>query len=502
MKNKILLLPLLLILFTSCSLFTTKTPLEASRYKELTSYDELVGFVEKLARKSEYITTDSMGTSMEGRTIPYLKISSGEFGADRATKPVVLIFAQQHGDEPSGKEAVLALARDFATDKLDDLLEHIDVLLVPQMNPDGAERNERVNSRGVDLNRSHLILNAPETVGLHELFSRWEPYVTLDVHEYLPWVDSWIKEGYIKLFDEQFGIVTNLNTDERLRRFSEDDFLPYAEERITGAGYSFHNYLVGSPETGVRYSTTSVNDGRQGFGILNTLSFILEGKSGRTPVEDIRRRTESQQHAIETLLRFCVDRKSDILSLVRTARSNLLLGEDDEFVLTMTRKRSGSPLRIPVLEVIGSEGEYESGDTVIASIEHYFPIIAPEETTTIPDAYIIPLEERNIIGLMTGHNILMRELDEGDVFAGEEYVIEGIERREIENTEIVTPVMEVLPSIYIARPGDMLVPTNQLQRHLIATALEPGSMHGLIQYNEFSHLRRIGKYPIVYLIHS
>jgi hypothetical protein len=43
----------------------------------------------------------------------------------------------------------------------------------------------------------------------------------------------------------------------------------------------------------------------------------------------------------------------------------------------------------------------------------------------------------------------------------------------------------------------MLVPTDQLQRFLIATALEPQSMHGLLQYNEFRHLQQKGRYPIV-----
>jgi hypothetical protein len=501
MKTRLLYLSLLsIVLFASCSLFGTKTPLEASRYKELTSYDKLIGFVNKLGRKSEYITVDTLAVSTEGRLIPYLQISSGEFGVDRAAKPIVLVFAQQHGDEPSGKEAVLALARDFSTGKLNDILEHLDILLVPQVNPDGAERHERVNARNVDLNRSHLILNAPETVGLRKLFHRWEPYVTLDVHEYLPWTEAWIKEGYIKLFDEQFGIVTNLNTAASLRLFAENDFLPYAEEKLTAAGYTFHNYLVGSPEAGIRYSTTNINDGRQGFGILNTLSFILEGKNGRTPTEDIRRRTDAQRLAIETLLRFCVERKSEIASLVRTARSNLLLAENDEFVMTMKRGRDRNPLRIPVLEVTGSDDEYRTGDTVVVSINNFFPLIVAEQTITMPDAYVIPFEERNIIDLMTAHNVLMRELEEGDVFSGEEYVIESIERRELENTEIISPAITVQATIYIARSGDMLVPTNQLQRYMIATALEPGSMHGLIQYNEFSQLRRVRKYPIVRVV--
>jgi hypothetical protein len=50
---------------------------------------------------------------------------------------------------------------------------------------------------------------------------------------------------------------------------------------------------------------------------------------------------------------------------------------------------------------------------------------------------------------------------------------------------------------YTAEPGDVLVPTAQLRGLLVATALEPESMHGLIGYDAFAHLRAVGRYPIL-----
>ncbi len=488
---------LLCLLIISCARDPEfKTPLERSNFEELTSYEDVVTFVAKLDRRSDWITMDTLGVSVEGRVIPYMKISNGNFGEDRLNKLIVLLFAQQHGNEPSGKEAVLALARDFALGKHDDLLDHLDILLVPQVNPDGAEHHERRNADNVDLNRSHLILNAPETVALRDLFFKWEPYVTVDIHEYQPWTRSWLEHGYIKLFDEQYGLVTNLNIDETIRLFSEKDFLPYAEREITAAGYTFHNYIVGSPDR-IRYSTTSINDGRQGFGILNTFSLILEGKNERTPTDNIKRRTEAQQHALETLLRFCSAKKADILSIVRSARRNLITSEQDEFILTMSRQRDGSFLNIPVLEVSQVNDEYQIGDTIIVDIENYYPLVVKEEVTTIPDAYLIPGSEERIIELLEKHHVLMKRLDEGDVYRGEYYIIREFTTIELEETQITFPDIRREPAMHIARDGDVLVLTDQLQRLLIATALEPQSMHGLLQYNEFRQLRQTGRYPIV-----
>lgn len=488
---------LLCILIISCARDAEfKTPLEQNNFEELTSYGDVFTFVVELDRRSEWITMDTLGVSVEGRVIPYMKISNGNFGEDRLNKLVVLLFAQQHGNEPSGKEAVLALARDFALGRHDDLLEHLDILLVPQVNPDGAERHERRNADNVDLNRSHLILNAPETIALRDLFYAWEPYVTVDIHEYQPRTSSWLEKGFIKLFDEQYGLVTNLNTDETIRLFSEKEFLPYAEREITGAGYTFHNYLVGSPDR-IRYSTTSINDGRQGFGILDTFSLILEGKNGRTPTDNIKRRTEAQQHALETLLRFCRDKKSDILSIVRSARRNLITSEQDEFVLTMSRQKDGSVLSIPVLQVNPVNDDYEVGDTTIVDIDNYYPLVVKEEITTMPDAYLIPGSEERIIELLEKHHVLMKHLEEGEVHRGEYYIISQFTTIELEETEVTFPEIRKEPAMHIAREGDVLVLADQLQRLMIATALEPQSMHGLLQYNELRHLQQTGRYPIV-----
>ncbi len=490
------MLACLLSVLPGCSLRETKTPLEKTRYEKLTGYDEMHAFLNKLAQQSANIELDTLGVSDEGRPIPYLRIGTGEFGTDRINKLTVLIFAQQHGDEPSGKEAALALARDFAAGKLNDILEHLDILLVPQVNPDGAENYERTNASGIDLNRNHLILTAPETEGLHKLFQQWEPYVTLDIHEYQPWVETWLEHGYIKLFDAQFGIPTNLNTSPAIRTFAEDEFLSFAGEHLNAAGYTFHNYLVGSPAR-IRYSTTNVNDGRQSFGIFNTFSLILEGKNGLTPSDNIERRTASQRYAVETLLKFSAERKKEISSLVRNARSDLLIGEPSEFVPIMLRRGDRRPLSIPVLGVERVNGEYEVRDTIHVEIANYLRNVVPGKRIPAPEAYIVPVQESAIIRLLEKRSVLMREMEEGEVIAGEEYLIESFETREIEDTDIITPKVERQTAIYIAQAGDRLVPLNQLQRNLIMTALEAESMHNLMQYREFAQLRRTGRYPIL-----
>ncbi|MDZ7762884.1 MAG: hypothetical protein U5K00_00445 [Melioribacteraceae bacterium] len=49
-----------------------------------------------------------------------------------------------------------------------------------------------------DLNRNHLILTEPETIGLHKLFNEYHFEVTMDVHEYYPFGKSAEEYGYVE----------------------------------------------------------------------------------------------------------------------------------------------------------------------------------------------------------------------------------------------------------------------------------------------------------------
>ena len=89
----------------------------------------------------------------------------------RRRVPEVLFYAQQHGDEVSGKDALLYLIRDVARDPA-LLPRDVDLWVMPMVNPDGAEAGTRKNGAGADLNRDHMTLEQPETQALHRVARR------------------------------------------------------------------------------------------------------------------------------------------------------------------------------------------------------------------------------------------------------------------------------------------------------------------------------------------
>jgi hypothetical protein len=472
-----------------------ETPLAAANHTHLTSHADIEDFLERLAHASHRIELRSLGTSTEGREIPYLKVSTGDFGADREHRTMLLIYAQQHGNEPSGKEGTLELALELARGDHDDLLEGVDILLVPQVNPDGGEIHQRQNAEGVDLNRSHFILDGVEVVALRELFHRWEPEVAVDVHEYYPWSDAWLSEGWLRLWDLQIGLPTNLNTDPEIRRLAEDSFLPGAISALEDAGFTSHNYVVGSPD-GLRWSTTNFNDGRQSLGLLHTLSFIYEGRREQEPAGRIAHRAEAQRTGLEHLIRFAAEEGALVRSTVRDARRRAEAGEITTHVLTMGRDYGDEPLEIPVEAVVEENGEWMVTDTVTAVIEEFRPQVTEGRTTTLPRAYLIPANEEGIIALLRGHHVEMETLDEGTELEVERLRIEGHTIEELENPTAIPDVARSLEH-YTTQEGDVLVPTAQLRGVMVAAALEPESMHSLLDYEQFSHLDDVGEFPVL-----
>ncbi|KPK92770.1 hypothetical protein AMJ80_06355 [bacterium SM23_31] len=117
-------------IFVHCAEEKPLTPLESTSAEKLTTYDEMISFLNELHQRTQNFTIETFAASVEGRNIPLLRFSeSGSSASDRRDKLTVLIFAQQHGNEPSGKEAAIQLARDIAMGDFVDFLQNIDLLL-------------------------------------------------------------------------------------------------------------------------------------------------------------------------------------------------------------------------------------------------------------------------------------------------------------------------------------------------------------------------------------
>lgn len=98
----------------------------------------------------------SIGKSVKGRNLWVVKISKDvETNDDR---PEFKYIANMHGDEIVGREMMVRLIKDLLENygkdpEITNLVDRVQIYIMPSMNPDGAANRTRGNGKNVDLNR-------------------------------------------------------------------------------------------------------------------------------------------------------------------------------------------------------------------------------------------------------------------------------------------------------------------------------------------------------------
>jgi hypothetical protein len=451
------------------------TPLERRGGTQLTSYQELSDYVHLLAASSPKVALRIIGSSRQGRQIPALFFSRRQpMETPRDEVLTVLISCQLHGNEPSGKEAALSLARDLIIDD-GGLLDQMDVILVPQVNPDGSEAGTRRNAAGADLNRNHTILSEPEVQALHELFLEWLPEVTLDVHETNVTSIAWREVGYLKDPVEQLGGVSNLNIADEIRTLSSELMIPEVGRRIEEQGLSFHEYIVGGPpeKRRLRFSTTDINDSRQSMGIYNTLSFLFEGKRWHDHAAHIGPRTLGQVVAMKAFLETVAVHAEIIKTTVRGARASLLAADADLGPIHIRQDYGPDPdrpsVRYPIFDLM-TWARRE------AELDSFEPLVTPVLSVERPWGYALPAEQSELVELLERHRIRSWTATSGTSAAVERYRVEGVTKVQIEDKEADEISVEVLRERATLPAGTVVVPLAQPAANLIPLLLEPQSL--------------------------
>jgi hypothetical protein len=478
-----------LLLFTAgaaAAADVPRAPLTLHGYERVTTHEELLAFVDQIGRSCTIARVETIGTTTQGRAIPMVVVSSG---SPAASKLRVIVFCSQHGNEPSGKEAALMLLEKIARGGLDSLLARIDLWLVPSMNPDGNELQQRWNGAGKDLNRDHVLLAQPETRALHAVYDRILPEATLDVHEFQTSGKEWDAAGYYRTMDEQWGAPTNPNVSASLMRFGTGAMFPYIEAGLRADGFRFYNYtIVGSPADTMRHSTTNINDGRQSMAIQQSFSFILEGRNGKTFHDDLERRAKGQFSAIGHFLRFVADNAATIRETVRAARATAPVAQDSVVLLAEYIFR-GESLPMPVRTIASGK------DSVIQVLHRSAP--TPLLRTSRPLAYVVPSAQKGLLALLRRHQVAMRTLQKPERMVVEVQTVHGWTKKIFEEDETLFPAISVRKTARDFAAGDVVVPLDQLKALMVVLALEPASVWGVVQYESFAGLRVVdSEYPV------
>jgi hypothetical protein len=264
---------------------------------------------------------------------------------------------------------------------------------------------------------------------------------------------------------------------------------PFLDSSLAARGWKFFNYaIMGPPTDTVRHSTTSINDGRQSFAILNSFSCILEGRNGGELHAELERRSNTQLAAIESFLTYCALHALRLRAMVLGERERLL-HQPDSVIVRMDHHHTGESIIIPVRTIPGGT------DSTISMA--YALVVRGLESVRRPAGYVIPRGETEILHLLARHGIRMDTLSRDRQILVEQLTVQHLAQTSIEGDNILVPAVDAQVVAIMFRKGDVVVPTGQLHSSMIVTTLEPASMWGLIQYEAFGRLRIPGiPYPV------
>lgn len=176
-------------------------------------------------------TVEEAGTSAEGRQIRRLTAGTGP------TR--VMLWSQMHGDESTASMALADLIR-FLHEQPEhrlarSILEGTTLHLIPMLNPDGAERFQRRNAQGVDVNRDARRLVTPEGRALKAAHDAFQPDFGFNLHDQDPAIrvgDS-DRQAAIALLAPAFNEARDVN-DRRRAAMQVASLLVDAVEPLVG----------------------------------------------------------------------------------------------------------------------------------------------------------------------------------------------------------------------------------------------------------------------------
>jgi hypothetical protein len=298
------------------------TPAFAAEKQDFTSQDELMAFLRDLSGRAASMRLDASARSQQGRELPVLLFSRDQNALGDGSKPVVLIIGQQHGNEPAGGEAALVLAQRLGTGDLANLLDAIDVIVVPRANPDGADGFVRGLANGIDPNRDHTLLRTPEIRTIGALFVRYKPQLVLDCHEFTV-AGRWVtKVGGVQRIDAMIQYAAVPNLPPSLARAEAELFLPaiLAAFDANGLTHDWYHTTNGSRvDSPVAMGGIGPDTGRNVAGLRNAVSFLLETRGVGLGRAHLARRVQTHVVAAVAILQLAAKDPGSLMALSQRA---------------------------------------------------------------------------------------------------------------------------------------------------------------------------------------
>lgn len=485
-----------------------ETEYERSGCISTASYHDSIEYFRMFDRSTPYARLTTLGITSQGREMKALVVAKDNAfspkRARRANKAVVLIQNGIHPGEIEGKDAWMLLLRDMLVTQTElSLLDHLTLLIIPVVNPDGHERTSefnRPNQNGpkemgwrttalnLNMNRDYMKADTPEMRALLRFFSNWQPDLIIDNHT---------TNGADYQYHITYGIEKKRTLYPSQARFANEEMLPFVLSRLEAEGFLTAPYIeffgkdllegiIDYPAL-PRYST--------GYAAAqNRIALLVETHS----LKPYKNRVESTLHCNKAVLQFINAQVQNLKKLNKKA--------DKDAITKYAVNRMKFPVAFKPTETYyemnfqGFERSEFTSPITGAEVVQYstipvtFPMrvyngVKPSAQCTAPlGGWVIPSAFAHVVRILRLHGIEVIDLKES-------FSVEASQYRFINSSFAVKPYegrfkpqyeLETVKLRLTTEPGDFYVPVKQRTIKVILHLLEPASPDSFAAWGFFN----------------
>lgn len=492
-------------LFFTISLFSQNnltTPFERGNGNQSTTYEDCIRFYEKLDEQFTTIQMITKGTTDSGKPLHLVLFSSeGKFDFDEyftKNKAILLINNGIHAGEPDGIDATMMLMRDLALGKIktpkNTFIAAIPVYSVGGMlnrnsysraNQNGPEAyGFRGNARNYDLNRDFIKSDTKNSRSFQKLFTELNPDIFLDNHvsngaDY-QYTFTCIATQHERLGNKLGNYFINELYPSVVKDMNKKniDVVPYVNIHGDMPDKGFEQF-TDTPRYATGYST-----------LFHTLGFVPETHMLKVYKERVKVTYEFMVSSIN----FADANWQKIKQMRKEALSEYQVGM--QYPLDWVIDSS----KVSYIDFKGYKGGYKPSNISGKDRLYYdksqpftkkipfYGNYKPTKFVNIPNAYIIPQSQWQVLDLLELNNINAVRLQKDTIIEVESYKIESYQTSKSAyeghyghyNTKVSKSTQKVQ-----FHYGDFVFYTNQPGVKYLMETLEPEAVDSYFNWNFF-----------------
>ncbi len=489
---------------------------ERTKYEETSRYDDVMAFLRAVDRASPLIRLDSMGKTVEGRTMPLVVVgnlpNTSAAAVRNSGKLRVYLQGNIHAGEVEGKEVLQVLLREIAEGQHRPWLDSMVLLINPIYNADGNERftltnrgtqhgplkgmGQRPNAQNFDLNRDHMRTESPEAKAVVKMMVDYDPYVGVDLHT---------TNGSYHAYYLTYSPPLHPNTAPGIISLLRERWFPAVTKNVKdkhGWDYYYYGNLGGRGGTPGWYTFEHVPRFNNNYvGIRNRIGILSEAYAYAT-FED---RIKATGYFVDEVLDYAYRHASELKRIVDQADRASIVGQ------TMaTRARidpNGKPVTILLGDTIRETNPY-SGATIIRRKDVVKPtemmefgLFTASDSAVVPRAYFVPPAwVPKVAPQLAQHGVRTRTLTRDTTISAQQFRIDStsVAAQAFQGHRQRTLVGAYESASVTMPAGTLVVDLMQPLARLAFLLLEPRSDDGLLDWNFLDpDIEKERHYPIV-----